>query len=103
MTEPIDLPAYLEHALAGLTDVARLEPALEGLLAAARGLLGAESAYLLRRDGGLLSLIAADALPTPPARDVAIVEAGPEGRAAASGQFVLDRASGSPFAGRPEL
>jgi signal transduction histidine kinase len=103
VSEPLDLPAYLEHALAGLSDVTRLEPALEGLLAAARGLLGAESAYLLRREGSLLVLVAADALPEPARRDVPVVAAGPEGRAATSGTSVLDRALGSPFAPRPEL
>ncbi|HEY3111532.1 MAG TPA: hypothetical protein VGL23_22440, partial [Chloroflexota bacterium] len=95
MSEPLDLPAYLEHALAGLRDVTRLEPALEGLLAAARGLLGAESAYLLRREGSLLALVAADALPEPARRDVPVVAAGPEGRAATTGTSVLDRALGS--------
>jgi signal transduction histidine kinase len=103
VSEPLDLPAYLEHALAGLRDVTRLEPALEGLLAAARGLLGAESAYLLRREGSLLVLVAADALPEPLRRDIPIVAAGPEGRAATTGTSVLERALGSPFAPRPEL
>jgi signal transduction histidine kinase len=103
VSEPIDLPAYLEHALAGLSDVTRLGSALGGLLAAARGLLGAESAYLLRREGALLALIAADALPEPRQRDVSIASAGPEGRAALTSSIVLDRAIGSPFAPRPEL
>jgi signal transduction histidine kinase len=103
VSEPLDLPAYLEHALAGLTDVTRVELALEGLLAAGRGLLGAESAYLLRREGSLLVLVAADALPEPARRGVSVVAAGPEGRAATTGTSVLDRALGSPFAPRPEL
>lgn len=103
MIDPLDLPAYLEHALAGLSDPNRLEPALGELLAAARGLLGAESAYLLRREGSLLVLAAADALPEPPSRDASIPNAGPEGRAAATGTIVLDRATGSPFVPRPEL
>jgi signal transduction histidine kinase len=103
VSEPLDLPAYLEHALAGLTDVTRIESALEGLLAAARGLLGTESAYLLRREGSLLVLVASDGLPAPARRDVSVVAAGPEGRAATSGTSVLDRALASPFAPRPEL
>lgn len=103
MTDLLDVPAYLEHALAGLTDVEHFEPAVGGLLAAAQGLLGAESSYLLRRDGVHLLLIASEALPEPPAREVLIIDAGPEGRAASSGMAIIDRASASPFAPRPDL
>jgi signal transduction histidine kinase len=109
MSFPLDLPAYLEHALAGLTDIAEVGTALGGLLAAARGLLGAESAYLLRRQGSQLVLIAADGSPPPPQDEIAIVEgssmrtAPPEVRAVLASATVIDRAGGSPFVARPEL
>ncbi len=103
MSESFDIPAYLEHALAGLSDVSNVEPALDGLLSAARGLLRAESAYLLRRQGSHLSLIASEGLPRPAQTDVAIIGAGPEGRVVLTDQTVLDRATGSPFASRPDL
>lgn len=103
MSDSIDVPAYLEAALAGLSDVARIEPALGGLLAAARGLLDAESAYLLRAEAGHLSLVASDALPHPAETEVAIVGAGPEGRAVTTGRLIIDRATGSLFVPRPDL
>jgi two-component system OmpR family sensor kinase len=101
--DPIDVPAYLEAALAGLSDVTRVELALGGLLAAARGLLDAESAYLLRLEAGHLVLAASDALPQPAVREVNVVGAGPEGRAAATGRLIIDRATGSAFVPRPDL
>lgn len=103
MSDSIDVPAYLEAALAGLSDVSRVEPALGGLLAAARGLLDAESAYLLRFEAGHLALVSADALPQPEQIEVAVVGAGPEGRAATTGRLIIDRATGSLFAPRPDL
>ncbi|HEV8633519.1 MAG TPA: ATP-binding protein [Chloroflexota bacterium] len=109
MSLSLDISAYLEHALAGLTDVSDVGPAVGGLLAAARGLLAADSAYLLRRQGNQLVLMAHDGEPAPLEEDVSVVDAGgpwrgaPEVRAVLTGSTVIDRATDSPFAGRPEL
>jgi signal transduction histidine kinase len=109
MSLSLDIPAYLEHALAGLTDVSDVGPAVGGLLSAARDLLGADSAYLLRRQGNLLVLMAHDGEPAPVAESASIIgadgarPAAPEVRAVLAGSTVIDRATGSPFVARPEM
>ncbi len=98
-----DDPGYLEFALAGLGDGREVGPALGGLLAAARGLLSADCAYILRREGNVLSLIASDSLPHAPDESVSLGVGGPEARAAIIAEAVVDRAGGSPYLNRGDL
>ncbi|TAK25523.1 MAG: GAF domain-containing protein [Chloroflexota bacterium] len=103
MSADLEIPAYLEHALAGLRDASEVGPTLNGLLSAVRGLLSAESAYILRRQGNALALMAADPPSDTTVAPAAIADGGSEARAVTTGLTVIDRAARSPFVPRPEL